>query len=91
MFLLLYRKHGKIRWAKHSWFQPYKVFCGNTYFRGTLATSIYYLPIAKYSRENFHGTLKNRENRESLAHRIFSCLRYMGEHCMVWLFNILCV
>ena len=26
-----YRKHGKIHWAKHSWFQPYEVFCGNTF------------------------------------------------------------
>ena len=26
-----YRKRGKIRWAKHSWFQPYKVFCRNTF------------------------------------------------------------
>ena len=27
----LYHKRGKIRWAKHSWFQPYEVFCGNTF------------------------------------------------------------
>ena len=26
-----YRKRGKIRWAKHLRFQPYKVFCGNTF------------------------------------------------------------
>ena len=26
-----YRRHGKIRWAKHSWFQPYEDFCGNTF------------------------------------------------------------
>ena len=25
------RKRGKIRWAKHSRFQPYKVFHGNTF------------------------------------------------------------
>ena len=41
------------------------------YFRGALTTSVYYLPIAKNSRENFHGTLKNLE---SLAQRIFPCL-----------------
>ena len=29
-----------------------------------------------YSRKNFHGTLENREKRESLAQRIFPCLRY---------------
>ena len=39
---------------------------------GALASSVYYLTIAKYSRENFHGTLTNRENHESLAHQIFS-------------------
>ena len=26
-----YRKRGKIRWAKHSRFQPYEVFRGNTF------------------------------------------------------------
>ena len=58
----IYRKRGKIRWAKHSRFQPYEVFRGNT-FRGAVATSVrYYLRIAKNSRENFRGKLKNREN-----------------------------
>ena len=38
------------------------------YFHGALASSIYYLTIAKYSRENFHSTL---ENRKSLAQQIF--------------------
>ena len=42
------------------------------YFRGALTTSVYYLPIAKNSRENFRGKLKNREN---LAQRIFPRLR----------------
>ena len=28
---LKYHKHGKICWAKHSWFRPYNVFCGNTF------------------------------------------------------------
>ena len=26
-----YRKRGKIRWAKHSWFQPYEDFRRNTF------------------------------------------------------------
>ena len=26
-----YRKCVKIRWAKHSWFQPYEVFCENAF------------------------------------------------------------
>ena len=47
------------------------------YFRGALATSSYYLPKAKNSRENFCGKLKNCENCKSLTQRIFSCLRYM--------------
>ena len=29
------------------------------YFRGVSATSVYYLPIAKNSQENFRGKLKN--------------------------------
>ena len=32
---------------------------------------------AKNSRENFCGKLKNHENSESLAQRIFPCLRYI--------------
>ena len=39
-----------------------------------MASSVYYLPTAKNSWENFCGKLKNRE---SLAQRIFSRLRYM--------------
>ena len=38
------------------------------YFHGALASSVYYLTIAKYSWENFHSTL---ENHESLAQQIF--------------------
>ena len=38
------------------------------FFMGTLlwclASSVYYLTIAKYLQENFCGTLKNCENRE---------------------------
>ena len=36
-------------------------------FCGALASSAYYLTIAKYSRENFRSTLKNHKNCESLA------------------------
>ena len=36
-----------------------------------------FLTIAKYSQENFHGTVKNYENCKSLAQQIFSHLRYM--------------
>ena len=43
------------------------------YFCGALATSVYYLPVAKNSWENFCGTLKNRE---SSAQQIFPRLRY---------------
>ena len=44
------------------------------YFHGALATSVYYLPIAKNLWENFHSKL---ENYESLAQRIFPRLQYM--------------
>ena len=44
----------------------------------TRATSVHYLPIAKNLQENFCGKLKNRENRESLAQKIFIRLRYTG-------------
>ena len=54
--LLIYCKQGKIYWAKHLRFQPYKVF------HGALVNSVYYLTIAKYSWENFHSTLKNRKS-----------------------------
>ena len=33
--------------------------------------------ITKYSQENFRGTLKNCENRGSLAQQIFPRLRYV--------------
>ena len=68
-----YRRRGKIRWAKSLRFQPYKLSFSRKYFRGALASSVNYLPIAENSRENFRGKLKNRE---SLAQRIFPRLRY---------------
>ena len=65
-----YCKRGKIRWARHSRFQPYEFFW--KYFCGALATSVYDLPIAT---ENICSTLKNHENRESLAQQIFPHLQ----------------
>ena len=41
------------------------------YFHGTMASSVHYLTIAKYSLENFRSTLKNRENCKSLASESF--------------------
>ena len=32
-----------------------------------------------YSQKNFHGTPENREKRESLAQRMFYCLRYYDQ------------
>ena len=52
-------KCAKIRWAKHSQFQPYKVFRGNTQFCSALASSVYCLTTAKHSLENFYGMLRN--------------------------------
>ena len=49
-----------------------------------MATSVHYLRIAKNSRENFRGKLKNRENREYLAQRIFPRLRYIICDLMHW-------
>ena len=42
---------------------------------GALASSVYYLTIAKYSQENFCGTLKIHKKRESLAQWIFPRLQ----------------
>ena len=82
---LQYCKHGKIRWTKHSWFHPYYVSVSQEYFCSTLASSVYYLTIAKYIQENFCSTLKSHKNCESLAQRIFLHLRYLdlriAGHC----------
>ena len=43
------------------------------HFCGALASGVYYLTIAKHSRENFRGTLKNHK---SLAQQILSHLWY---------------
>ena len=47
------------------------------YFHGALASSVYYLPVVKNSRENFCGKLKNCKNGENLAQRVFPRLRYV--------------
>ena len=56
-------------------FSPMKFL--QKYFHGALVTSVYCLPIAKNSRGNFHGTLKNCKNCKSLAQQIFPHLRYI--------------
>ena len=53
-------------------FSPIKFFMG--VLLQCLGQGAYYLTIGKYSRENFHGTLKNHE---SLAQQIFPCVWYM--------------
>ena len=75
---MVYRRRGRIRWAKHSRFQPYEIFRGNTFAVYWPPVFITYL-LAKNSRENVCGILKNRENRGSLAQRIFPRLRYYSD------------
>ena len=58
----IYCKHGKICRAKHSQFQPYEVFHGNTFGQQCLLCNYSYVFTG-----NFRGTLKNHENCESLA------------------------
>ena len=47
------------------------------YFHGALVSGVCYLTTAKYLLENFCSTFKNRENRNSLAQRIFAHLQYV--------------
>ena len=56
-------------------------------FCGPLASSVYYLTIAKYSQKNFRGTLKNCE---SLAQQNFPCLPYI-EHIYVCVCVCVCL
>ena len=44
-----------------SWECFHGVLAHGVLARGVLASSVYYLTTAKYSQENFHGTLKNRK------------------------------
>ena len=57
------------------WFQPYEV--SQEYFCCVLASSVYYLTIAKHLWENFCSTLKDHENHESLAQWVFPHLQYV--------------
>ena len=50
-----YNKYGKIHWA--SAVSALWSFLWE-YIRGTLASIVYYLTIAKYTWENYRGTLK---------------------------------
>ena len=56
-----------LRWEKHPQFQHHEVFCRTIIPVPWPAVFIYYLTIAKYSQENFHSTLENHENHDSLA------------------------
>ena len=42
-------------------------FFSQEFFRGALASSVYYSTITKYLWENFRSTLKNCENCKTLA------------------------
>ena len=57
---MLYYKQRRICWAKHSQFQPYEFFVEMILW--CLGQHVYHITIAKYSQENFCGTLKNRKN-----------------------------
>ena len=52
-------------------FSPMRFFTG--ILHSTLASCVYYLTTAKYSWENFHGTLKNHDKHKRLAQRILPC------------------
>ena len=64
----IYRKRGKIRWAKLSRIPPNVVFHRKTfavpYVYNTLTMPLYKACI-KIHGENFRGALENREKRET--------------------------
>ena len=66
----IYRKRGRIHWAKLSWIPLDKVFIGKLLqcltFK-TLKQRHYIQSLNKYSRKNFCGTLENCKKSESLA------------------------
>ena len=74
----IYRKRGKIHWAKFLQTPPNEVIHRKTFavpnVSQYLSKAIVY--TCKYSQENFRGALENCENCESLAQRIFPHLRY---------------
>ena len=55
-----YREWGKIHWAKHLWFQPYEVFCGNTFVVPWPAVLIIQLWLSIH-RKTFAVLLKLRK------------------------------
>ena len=61
------------------------------YFCCVLVSIVYYLTIAKYLWENFRSTLKNHENHESLAQRVFPHLQYVHFHVITIQSYILCM
>ena len=63
-------RHGKIRWVKHSRIQSYEIYV-EILSRCIGHQCLLLTYVAKNSRENFCGTIKNPENHENLAQRIF--------------------
>ena len=62
-------------------FNPMKF--SQEYFCCVLASSVYYLTIAKYLRQTFRSTLKNHKNHERLAQWVFPLLRYVHFHIFI--------
>ena len=75
-YIILYRRRGKIRWAKYSAIEVFAEI-----FSRCLCHKYSLFSINKvkhlYSRKNFCGTSENHEKRRSLAQRIFPRLRYL--------------
>ena len=74
---MIYRKRGKICWAKLLRIPTIVVFHGKT---STVPYVIilkqrHYMSLYKHSRENFRDALENHKKCESLAQRIFPHLR----------------
>ena len=74
---LIYRKRGKIRWAKLSRIPLMKFFTEKLLWWLTFKTlnQHHHTKLVQDSRENFHSTVENCEKRKSLAQQIFSCLQ----------------
>ena len=76
--LNIYRKQEKIRWATDStqWSFSEKNFHSALHLKhlnNAIIRSLYI--INKHSQKNFHSTVENREERESLAQQIFAHLQ----------------
>ena len=83
-----YCKQGKIHWAKHSWFQPCKVF--TEIFSGALASRVYYLTLAKYffCGKTFAVHLKTMKTMKIQPSKSFPCLQYfVGRKVFIDRFN----